>query len=302
MMENTDIQFKGRLLRHAPAWLKPYIMLMRIDRPVGVLLLLWPCYWSILLAAGGVLNLHGYGWKMIALFTLGAFLMRSAGCVINDIWDRRLDGKVARTALRPLASGALRLRHALAVLAALLALSLIILLTLPLTAILLGVLSLCFVALYPAMKRVTYWPQLFLGFTFNFGALMGWAAIEGRVSLAALFLYVAGIFWTLGYDTIYGYQDKEDDALIGVKSTALKFGEDGPKWVYGFYGASLAFFVLAGGCAHAGLGFFALSVGAYLYFMRQLQGWQPHNPQNCLKLFKQNMFFGFWLALACAAF
>lgn len=302
MMENTDIQFKGRLLRHAPIWLKPYIVLMRIDRPVGVLLLLWPCYWALFMAAGGALSLHGYGWKMVMLFTLGAFLMRSAGCVINDIWDRRLDGKVERTALRPLASGALKLHHAVMVLAVLLMLSLSILLALPLTAILLGVLSLCFVALYPAMKRVTYWPQLFLGFTFNFGALMGWAAIEGRVSLAALFLYIAGIFWTLGYDTIYGYQDKEDDALIGVKSTALLFGENGQKWVYGFYALSFVFFMLAGVLAHAGLAFFIIAIAAYAYYIRGLAAWQPNNPQNCLKLFKQNMFLGFCLAMACAAF
>ena len=277
-------------------------MLVRMDRPVGVMLLLWPCYWAILLAAGGVMNLHGYGWKIIALFTLGALLMRSAGCIVNDIWDRRLDGKVERTALRPLASGALRLPHALALLAALLLLSLLILITLPLTAILLGVLSLCFVALYPAMKRVTYWPQLFLGLTFNFGALMGWAAIDGRVSLASLFLYIAGIFWTLGYDTIYGYQDKEDDALIGVKSTALLFGESGKLWVYIFYGVSAVFFVLAGLFAHAGIAFFIITLFSYFYYVWALRGWNIHAPQSCLKLFKQNMFMGACLALACAAF
>lgn len=277
-------------------------MLVRMDRPVGVLLLLWPCYWAIFMAAGGAVNLHGYGWKIIVLFTLGAFLMRSAGCIINDIWDRGLDGKVERTALRPLASGALRLPQALALLGVLLLLSFVILLALPLTTILLGVLSLCFVALYPAMKRVTYWPQLFLGFTFNFGALMGWAAIDGRVSLAALFLYIAGVFWTLGYDTIYGYQDKEDDALIGVKSTALLFGDNGKAWVYAFYALSVAFFLLAGLAAHAGIAFYIIVMLSYLYYLKKLRGWDIRTPQSCLKLFKQNMFIGFCLALACAAF
>ena len=150
------------------------------------------------------------------------------------------------------------------------------------------------------MKRVTYWPQIFLGLTFNFGALMGWAAIEGRVSMAALFLYVAGLFWTLGYDTIYAYQDKEDDALIGVKSTARLFGEKGKLWVSIFYGISLLLFLGAGLWANVEPLFYIISVISYAYLFWHVKNWQMNVPENCLKCFKLNMLFGFFLALACA--
>lgn len=299
-IDKSDIAHQGWLLPRLPAWMRPYAVLMRMDRPVGVMLLLWPCIWSILLASGGALHLGAYGLKVLILFSFGAFLMRSAGCVVNDLWDRNLDGQVARTAQRPLASGALSVRQALVLLGCLLLLSLIILVQLPLMVILLGFLSVVFVALYPAMKRVTYWPQTFLGLTFNFGALMGWAAIEGRVSLAALALYVAGIFWTLAYDTIYAYQDREDDALVGIKSTALLFGENGVRMVNIFYCISLALFLFVGALCNASLWFYAITILAAVYFYQALKLWRPRDSALCLKLFKKNIVLGFFLAVACA--
>ncbi len=302
MLENnkSDIAYQGWLLPKLPSFMRPYAVLMRADRPVGVMLLLWPCIWSILLASGGALHLGLHGLNMLILFSIGAFLMRSAGCIVNDLWDRNLDGRVARTANRPLASGALSVKQAVALLAVLLGLSLLILLQLHLVAILLGVVSVAFVATYPAMKRLTYWPQIFLGLTFNFGALMGWAAMEGRVSLAALVLYIAGIFWTLAYDTIYAYQDREDDAMVGIKSTALLFGDKGPFMVNVFYGVAFGLFLLVGLLSSASIWFYALTFFAAVRFYLALKSWQPQDAADCLKLFKKNIILGFFLALACA--
>jgi 4-hydroxybenzoate polyprenyltransferase len=177
--------------------------------------------------------------------------------------------------------------------------SFIILIQLHIIAVLLGVLALCFVVIYPLTKRFTYWPQVVLGLTFNFGALMGWAAIDGHVSLAALCLYISGLFWTLAYDTIYAYQDKEDDAFIGVKSTALLFGDAGMRWVHIFYGLSMLVFVLAGIMGQAPALFYLITLLAYSYIFVTLKSWIMSDPDNCLDIFKKNMNLGFLLALAC---
>ncbi len=215
--EASDILADHWILRLAPARARPYLRLIRIDRPIGTWLLLFPCWWSLSLAASA--GTRPPDLRLILLFALGALVMRGAGCTYNDIVDRDFDAKVARTAGRPIPSGQVSLVQAIAVLATLLAIGLAVLLQLNDFAVLLGAASIALVLAYPFMKRITYWPQAWLGLTFNWGALLGWAAMTGGVGASALWLYAAGIAWTLGYDTIYAHQDKEDDALIGVGLT-----------------------------------------------------------------------------------
>ncbi len=211
--------------RLAPSAARPYLRLSRADRPIGTWLLLLPCWWGVLLAAAAT------GWRWFDLWIIvgcgvGAWLMRGAGCTWNDITDRGIDGQVARTRSRPIPSGQVSARQAAIWMAAQALLAFAILLTFNLNAIILGIASLLLVAIYPFAKRFTYWPQIFLGLAFNWGALLAWTAHAGHLALPAVFLYLAGIAWTIFYDTIYAHQDKDDDALIGVKSTALLFGEN----------------------------------------------------------------------------
>lgn len=213
---HTDIVNHGWIGKIPSSW-RPYVYLMRLDRPIGTWLLLLPSLWAIGLSGGA---LYFY-----ALFAIGAVVMRAAGCVVNDLWDCDLDGRVERTATRPIPSGDLSVKQALVCLLLLLVIGLAILVQFNLLTIGLGVLSLIFVGLYPLMKRITWWPQAFLGLTFNFGALMGWTSVNGALDVTAFYLYAAGFFWTIGYDTIYALQDKEDDALVGIKSTARLFIE-----------------------------------------------------------------------------
>jgi 4-hydroxybenzoate polyprenyltransferase len=213
---HTDIIQTGWVGK-MPSVLRPYLYLMRLDRPIGTWLLLMPALW--------VIAMNGADLYLMVLFAIGALVMRGAGCVINDLWDRDLDGRVERTAMRPIPSGDVSVLQALLFLCVLLIIGLIILLQLSLLAITLGVISVFFIAIYPLMKRITWWPQAFLGLTFNFGALMGWAAATGDLPWQAWAIYAAGCFWTLGYDTIYALQDRDDDALIGIKSTARLFVE-----------------------------------------------------------------------------
>jgi len=222
---NGDIPVECWIDRRLPAAWRPYCRLMRLDRPIGTWLLLFPCWWSAALAAEGWPDL----W-LFALFAIGAVVMRGAGCTVNDWADRDFDGKVARTAARPIPSGAVSPRQALIFLVAQLLVGLLVLLQLNWFAIGVGAASLLLVFPYPFMKRITYWPQAWLGLTFNWGALVGWAAVRGDLTLAPVLLYIAGVFWTLGYDTIYAHQDKEDDILVGVKSTALALGENTVAW------------------------------------------------------------------------
>lgn len=302
----TDIHTEKPVFRITPKAWHPYLKLARVDRPIGTWLLLLPCWWSIALAGGGFQKMELREWGSMALFALGALLMRGAGCVVNDLWDRDLDAKVERTRTRPLPAGEVTVRQAFAFLCVLLAISLIILLQFNALTIKLGFLSLLLVGTYPLMKRVTWWPQLFLGFTFNWGALMGWAAVRGDFSLnelpgalpqvfylAPAWLYAGGILWTLAYDTIYAHQDREDDAIIGIRSTARLFGNKSRAFIG-------AFFMLAILCLGVGKYFgdpgsrLAPVLIAFLagHAMWQLRGWRMHDPQSCLSTFRANRDFG----------
>ncbi|MCB1783901.1 MAG: 4-hydroxybenzoate octaprenyltransferase [Alphaproteobacteria bacterium] len=297
---HTDIKRIIWIERILPKSLLPYVALARLDRPVGIWLLLLPGWWSITLASGGIANMKLWEWTVLALFGIGAILMRAAGCVINDIWDRDLDRQVERTRSRPLAAGTLSLKQASVFLATLLLISLVILLQFNKTTIILGIATLPLIATYPLMKRFTWWPQAFLGLTFNFGALMGWSAINGSITLPALFLYISGIFWTIGYDTIYAHQDKEDDALAGIKSTALKFGANSKYWVAHFYAFSLITMLIATMLLNSESslksGLFLIPAAAHLIW--QLKTWTPDNPESSLKTFKSNRDFALLALLA----
>lgn len=297
----TDIQHSSRILNALPEHLKPYGILMRLDRPIGWWILLLPGWWAIVLAANAQGGMSVWNWIAMALFWIGAIIMRGAGCVMNDLWDQDLDKKVARTANRPLASGTLTQEQAIRFLVLLLGLGFCILLLLPPVAIALGVLSIPLIATYPLMKRFTFWPQAFLGLTFNFSALIGWAAVTNTIPVSAIILYGACILWTLGYDTIYAHQDKEDDALAGIKSTALKFGSDSMIWVAGFYAGAYLLIHLAFLLAGAGLVSHLILLGAGYHMLWQIHRWSPEEPDTALSVFKSNTHFGFWV-LAAAFF
>lgn len=231
--------------RLAPAWSRPYLRLSRADRPIGTWLLLLPCWWGLALA---MLHDAAPRWEDLWIFVgcgLGAWLMRGAGCTWNDITDRDIDGSVARTRSRPIPSGQVSVKQAVAWMCAQALIAFGILMTFNLGAIALGVLSLLPVTVYPFAKRFTWWPQVFLGLAFNWGALLAWTAHTGTLELPAVILYVAGIAWTLFYDTIYAHQDAEDDALIGVKSTARLFGSQSPVWLRRFLVATVTLMALA---------------------------------------------------------
>jgi len=295
MQPYTDIVTGGWVSRLPPGWV-PYALLARLDRPIGAWLLFLPGLWSILLARAPA----GQSAGLIALFLAGAFLMRAAGCVVNDMWDRELDRKVTRTAGRPLASGAVRMRQAAVFLAALLAASFVILLQLNDLSRFLGLASLLLVVSYPLAKRVTWWPQLALGFTFGWGAPMGYAAAAGRLDAAVAVLYVASIAWIVGYDTIYAHQDREDDALIGVHSTARLFGDATRPFLAACYAATLALLVVAGLLAGLSWRFdAALALPAFLLAW-QVARLDINDPGSCLRLFKANREVGLAVGLAIA--
>ena len=276
----------------------PYFYLIRLDRPIGTWLLLLPALWAILLS-GGVGE-----WRLMALFAVGAIIMRGAGCAINDLWDRDLDGKIERTATRPIPSGDVSVKSVIIFILLLLLSGLFLLVQLDIEVIILGFLSLFFVVLYPLMKRITWWPQAFLGLTFNFGALMGWVAVTGELSLFPILLYVSGFFWTLGYDTIYAMQDRSDDALVGVKSSARYLVENFNKYtnkiIYLFYFIhfilffSVVFFVLK-------IDFYALyglCILPLLHLMWQVRTMRIDNHKNTLRRFQSNRDYGLlWCVL-----
>jgi 4-hydroxybenzoate polyprenyltransferase len=269
---------------------------MRLHQPTGIWLLLWPCWWAIALASSG--------WPspaLLLLFALGAVLMRGAGCIVNDIADRHIDREVERTRTRPLASGELRVAQAVMLLLVLLAGALSIALTLGPAVVMWALLSLIPVAIYPWMKRISWWPQLFLGLTFNWGALMGYAAVRGAVEWPAIALYVGGIFWTLGYDTIYAHQDKEDDARIGVKSTALRLGDRTPVFVGLCYAAAVSAWIAAGWFAGLPGLFYALMLGVFAHFFWQLRSVDLDNPLSCRRAFVSNCWLGGWVFMAFLA-
>lgn len=290
---HTDIRAGGWVARLPPAW-RPYALLARLDRPIGVWLLFLPGLWGILLGAADRLAAV----RLIALFAVGSVVMRAAGCVVNDLWDRDIDRKVARTAGRPLAAGLLTSRQALGFLALLLAIGLLILLQLGLLAQMLGVASLLLVGLYPLAKRVTWWPQLIMGFTFGYGAPMGYAAAAGRVDPAWLALYLAAILWDLGFDTIYAHQDREDDAVIGVRSTARLFGRHTSTFLAVVFALMLAALVLTGSAAALSGWYYPALLPVALLLARQVRVLDIHDPAQCLALFRGHREIGLLVAVA----
>ncbi len=294
----------------APAWARPYLRLSRADRPIGTWLLLLPCWWGVFLGAAATDGLSAASIWLILGSALGAWLMRGAGCTWNDITDRNFDAQVARTRSRPLPSGQVSVTQAVAWMVAQALAAFAILLTFPIPAILLGVASLALVAIYPFAKRFTWWPQVFLGLAFNWGALLLWTAEVGYLGMAAVLLYGSGIAWTLFYDTIYAHQDTEDDALIGVKSTARLFEANSPKWLRGFLVLSVVLFGAAVLVALVPTGNplqLVLGLGA-AWAMGWHMAWQLgrldiEDPAQCLYLFRSNRDTGLLatLFLACAA-
>ena len=275
-----------------PPRLRPYAGLMRLDRPIGTWLLYWPCAWSVALA--GV----GGRWDLFLWLALGAFAMRSAGCVYNDIVDRDLDRKVERTRLRPLASGRISLRSAWLLIGVLCLVGLIVLLQLSATAAVVALASVAPVAAYPFMKRITWWPQAWLGLVFSWGALVGWPAVTGRLDWAPLVLWFGSIAWVIGYDTLYAIQDIEDDALVGVKSSARRLGEKAPLGIALFYALALALWGAAIWLVRADWVALAALAPAALHLANQALRADPADGELALKLFRSNRTCGFLVFLA----
>lgn len=291
---HTDIK-RFAWIEAIPPRIRPYIYLMRLDRPIGIWLLLLPGLWGIALGSQGFTH---QSFKAMILFIIGATIMRGAGCVMNDLWDRDLDKMVERTRNRPIASGAVSPKQALLFLLGLLICALIIVLQYNLFTIILAFASLPLIATYPLMKRITWWPQAFLGITFNFSALMGYSAMTGTLDLPVLFLYLAGIFWTIGYDTIYAHQDKEDDIMAGIKSTARLFDQNSKFWVSGFYGLCIlclaASFITQSGI-HISL---LLTAIPALHFIWQIKNWNADDQESSLRAFKSNYKTGLLILFA----
>ena len=281
----------------APKIARPYLRLARLDRPIGFWLLFWPCAMS--LALGAVASPSaGFNYWSLGLFLLGAIVMRGAGCTFNDIVDQNIDKKVARTRSRPLPSGQLKRFQAIVFLVVQVLLGLAVLVQFNNFTVWLGVSSLALIVIYPFMKRITWWPQLFLGLAFSWGALIGWASEFGQLLLPPLLLYAGAVLWTIGYDTIYALQDIEDDAMVGVKSTARLFGANARVLVALFYAGAFLLWVLAGRQAGAGIIFFyAMVLPAALLFW-QVATLKTDNPANCLVRFKANHYVGLALTLA----
>jgi 4-hydroxybenzoate polyprenyltransferase len=271
----------------APAWLRPYLRLARLDRPIGSWLLLLPCWWSSALAAV-VAHARAPSLAHLVLFFIGAFAMRGAGCTWNDIVDRDLDAAVERTRSRPIPSGQVSRAQAALFLVLQALVGFAVLISFNGFTIGLGIASLAIVVVYPFMKRITYWPQIVLGLAFSWGALMGWAAAFGRLDWPALLLYAGSISWVIGYDTIYAHQDREDDALIGIKSTALLFGERTKPMLALFYGLAVVLIAAAGYAAGAGI-VFSVGLAAFAAHLAwQIRRLDIADPDNCLKVFKSD--------------
>jgi 4-hydroxybenzoate polyprenyltransferase len=288
----SDIRPDDWVEHRLPAPLRPYARLARLDRPIGTWLLLFPGWWGVALAAR-----HWPDLRLMALFALGAVVMRGAGCTLNDIVDRDYDAQVARTRLRPLPSGAVSVRQAAAFLALQLAVGAGVLFSLNRTSIMLGFAVLILIGTYPFMKRVTYWPQIFLGLNFNWGALIGWTAVTGALAWPSALLYLGGVFWTLGYDTIYAHQDKEDDVRIGVKSSALALGPRTRPWLFVFYAGAVTLWAMAGQFAGMTTPFWVGLALAAAQLAWQAARVDIDDPTDCLVKFRSNRLVG-WLLLA----
>lgn len=286
-----DAGARNSVERFAPASLVPYLRLARVDRPIGFFLLAVPCFWSVAMAARSIGEAYPDLW-LLALFAIGAIAMRAAGCSYNDLIDRDIDAQVARTRLRPLPSGAISPRAAVLFMLALCLVGLAVLLSFNTLTIWLGLAVIPIVALYPFVKRFSNWAQLVLGLAFNWGALLGWTATLGRLDWPAIVLYGGAVLWTVGYDTIYAHQDREDDSLIGLKSTALKFGSATKPWLACFYAGAWLAIAFAGLMAHAGTAFvFGMLVGA-AQLVWQVKTLDIEDPENCLRRFRSNRDFG----------
>ena len=271
---------------------KLFIDLTRLKKPIGFMLLFWPCAWGLTLVYNFNENLNNY-YLYLILFFLGSVLMRSAGCIVNDILDKEFDAKVFRTKNRPIASGKVSIKLGIFYSLLLCLLALLVFLNFNLFTIILSLASMPLAFTYPLMKRFTYWPQLFLGITFNYGIILGWTAIKGQIDIIPFILYFGAIFWTLGYDTIYGYQDIKDDEVIGLKSTSIKFKHNSKLFIFicylflifsiylvGYYGELNNYFYI----------FMILPIIQIFYY--QVKAFDSKNPINCLKIFKSNNFFG----------
>ena len=293
-----DSERRG-LIGALPRAARPYASLIRLDRPIGAWLLFWPGAWAIALAGMGGGPFEERGWALIGWFALGAWAMRSAGCVYNDIIDRDLDRRVERTRLRPLASGRVSLRGAWALLAAMSAIGLVVLFQLERKAQLAALASLALVAAYPFMKRITWWPQAWLGLVFSWGALVGWPAMTGEIGRAALLLYAGAIFWVIGYDTIYALQDREDDALVGVKSSARALGSQARLGVAICYALALLLWAFA--IREVRIEGFALLalVPVGLHLLVQVLTLKPDEGADALAKFRSNRFAGLLMFLGC---
>ena len=269
-----------------------FIELIRLKKPIGFMLLFWPCSWGLSVAYNFENNLNLY-FFYIVLFFLGSVLMRSAGCIVNDIFDKDFDKKVLRTKNRPIASGKITVKVAILYSCILCLLALLVLLNFNYFTIILALGSMPLAFTYPLMKRLTYWPQLFLGITFNYGLILGWTAVYGKIDFIPLIFYIGAIFWTLGYDTIYGYQDIKDDEIIGLKSTSVKFKNKAKQFLITCYLVLILILIIIG---------YIMSFSKYYYFfliipfihlfIYQIKIFDHNSPENCLKAFKSNNLFG----------
>ena len=289
----TDIDNTHWTLRFLPPWARPYGRLARWDRPIGIWLLLFPCWWSLALAAAPN---WGRLAGLMALFALGALAMRGAGCTWNDIVDRKVDAGVERTRSRPLPSGELKLHHALIWMALQGAVGAAVLFKLNKFAGGIALLSLLLIAVYPTMKKITSWPQVVLGFAFNWGALVGYAAVTETLSWATVALYLGGVAWTMVYDTIYAMQDQRDDAVVGVRSTARRFAAAPRRWLTLFAVLAIGLWTATGLLAPLGPGYFVLLACIAVHFVWQIALLKPADPADCLMRFKSNRLVG-WLLL-----
>ena len=269
-----------------------FIELTRLKKPIGFMLLFWPCAWGLTLAYDFTDNLNNYFFFLI-LFFLGSVLMRSAGCIVNDILDKEFDAKVFRTKNRPIASGKVSIKLGILYSILLCFLALLVLLNFNSFTIILALGSMPLAFTYPLMKRFTYWPQLFLGITFNYGLILGWTAVNGKLEIIPILFYIGAIFWTLGYDTIYGYQDIKDDEIIGLKSTSIKFKGKAKKFLYLCYTFVIIFFVAGGVKMNFHFSYYFLMLIPLVHlFLYQIKIFDLKNPSSCLNAFKSNNLFG----------
>ena len=276
--------------------IKSYILLMRLNSPIGSMLLLYPCLWGLISASSSIEEILQNIFLFI-IFILGAFIMRSAGCVINDIFDRNIDIQVDRTKSRPLADKSISLHESIVIFITLSSIGLCILLSLNTLSIKVGLLSFILLIIYPLTKRITYWPQLFLALTFNIGVLIGYAAITNILPFEIYFLYAAGIFWTLGYDTIYAYQDIDDDISIGVKSTAILFKDSAKYWISSFYILMTSNLLIFGLLSSQEMIYFLLLILILSHQLFQIYKLDIKRPEVCLAIFKSNKYLGLLVCL-----